>query len=117
VTEKAVQACRVHRLADARGPVIPRCLHISAKLCAGIDQFVLGPVWTSASGFQDVIWDLEDGVERIDLRGAWLSLADLTVDDAGSSAIITSVAGRFEVVGFGQTGTAGRISADDFIFD
>jgi hypothetical protein len=29
---------------------------------------------------------------------------------------ITSVAGRLEVVGFGQTGTAGRISADDFIF-
>jgi hypothetical protein len=67
-------------------------------------------------GFQDVIWDLEDGVERIDLRGAGLSLADFTIDDADSSAIITSVAGRLDVMGLGQTGTAGRISADDFIF-
>ena len=39
----------------------------------GVDQFVFGAVWnTPPDGFVDVIFDLEDGVEKIDLSGSGL---------------------------------------------
>ena len=78
----------------------------------GLDQFVFGAVWndypdTSA----DVIFDLEDGVEKIDLSGSGLQFEDLTItEEFGSSAIITSSAGRIEVNGLG-----GQITEDDFV--
>jgi Ca2+-binding RTX toxin-like protein len=79
---------------------------------AGLDKFIFGPVWTSASGFTDIIWDLEDGVEKIDLRNSGLTESDVTISDDGFSAIITSAAGRIEVSGF-----AGQITAgDDLLF-
>ena len=83
---------------------------------AGTDQFVFGPQWTTEFGFQDVIWDLEDGLEKIDLTASGLQFDDLTIDDTGFSAIVTSSAGRIEVVGFGQQGTAGQLTQDDFLF-
>jgi Ca2+-binding RTX toxin-like protein len=46
----------------------------------GIDQFVFGAQWSS--GFQDVIWDLEDGIEKIDLTGSGLAFGDLIIDDS-----------------------------------
>lgn len=81
---------------------------------AGVDQFVFGAVWTSPSnGFQDVISDFEDGIEKIDLRGSGLTFADLVIGDDGFgfSAIITSSAGRIEV-----SGLAGQITIDDILF-
>ena len=83
---------------------------------AGLDRFVFGATWTSEFGFQDVIWDLEDGVEKIDLRGSGLTFDDLFIEDSGFSAIITASAGRIEVWGFGQQGIGGLITADDFLF-
>jgi Ca2+-binding RTX toxin-like protein len=82
----------------------------------GTDSFVFGQTWTSVDGFQDIIWDMEDGVEQIDLSGSGLTFADLTIDDSGFSAIVTSAAGRIEVVGFGQQGGSGLLTADDFLF-
>ena len=79
----------------------------------GLDQFVFGAVWndypdTSA----DVIFDLEDGVEKIDLSGSGLQFEDLTItEEFGSSAIITSTAGRIEL-----NGLAGQITEEDFVF-
>ena len=81
----------------------------------GVDQFVFGPQWTS-DGFQDRIFDLEDGVERIDLSGSGLEFADLTIDNSGFSAVITSSAGQIEVDGFGEQGPSGPLSQDDFLF-
>jgi Ca2+-binding RTX toxin-like protein len=82
----------------------------------GIDLFVFGDMWTSAHGFQDTIWDLEDGVEKIDLRASGLRFADLSIDDGGFSAVITAAAGRIEVSGFGEQGLGGRLTEDDFLF-
>ena len=83
----------------------------------GLDQFVFGDVWnTPDTGFQDVISDLEDGVEKIDLRGSGLEFGDLTIDNSGFSAIITSSAGRIEVDGFGEQGPSGPLTQDDFLF-
>ena len=79
----------------------------------GLDQFVFGDVWnTPNTGFQDVIFDLEDGVEKIDLSGSDLQFEDLTItEEFGSSAIITSTAGRIELNGLG-----GQITEEDFVF-
>ena len=79
----------------------------------GVDQFVFGAVWnTPPDGFVDVIFDLEDGVEKIDLSGSGLQFEDLTITvEFGTSAIITSSAGRIEV-----NGLAGLITQDDFLF-
>jgi Ca2+-binding RTX toxin-like protein len=82
---------------------------------AGNDKFVFGSTWTSSSGFQDIIWDFEDGLEKIDLRGSGLTFADLTIDNSGYSAIITSAAGQIELVGLGQQGS-GTITQADFLF-
>jgi Ca2+-binding RTX toxin-like protein len=83
----------------------------------GVDQFVFGAVWnTPPDGFRDIIFDLEDGVERIDLSGSGLEFGDLTIDNSGFSAIITSSAGQIEVDGFGAQGPAGPITQDDFLF-
>ena len=83
---------------------------------AGSDTFVFTALWTSASGFQDVIYDFEDGIDMIDLSTSGLTFADLTIDDTGFSAIITSVAGRIEVSGFGQLGLGGTLTISDFAF-
>lgn len=72
---------------------------------------MFGATWTSEFGFQDIIWDFEDGVEKLDLSGSGLTFADLTIGDDGFSAIITSSAGRIEVVGL-----AGQITEADFLF-
>ena len=78
----------------------------------GVDTFVFGALWTSpATGFQDIIFDFEDDLEKIDLRGSGISFADLTIGDDGFSAIITSAAGRIEV-----SGLAGHITSNDFLF-
>jgi Ca2+-binding RTX toxin-like protein len=58
---------------------------------AGTDLFVFGKTWTSPSGFQDIIWDFEDGKERIDLRTSGLKLADLNIESDGFSAILLRV--------------------------
>jgi Ca2+-binding RTX toxin-like protein len=83
----------------------------------GVDQFVFGQTWTNPDtfGFQDIIWDFEDGIEKIDLSASGLSFTDLTIDDSGFSAIITSTAGQIEVVGFGQQGF-GQLTEADFLF-
>ena len=78
----------------------------------GIDQFVFGAVWnTPDTGFQDIIFDLEDGVEFIDLSASGLQFEELTIEEFGTSAVITSSAGRIEV-----TGLAGQITEQDFVF-
>ena len=78
----------------------------------GVDTFVFGAIWTNASsGFTDVIYDFEDGVEKIDLRDSGLTFADLLITDDGFSAIITATAGRIEVAGL-----AGQIAINDFLF-
>jgi Ca2+-binding RTX toxin-like protein len=83
---------------------------------AGTDEFVFGAVWTSPSGFQDIIYDFEDGVEFIDLSSSGLTFADLTIEDSGFSAIVSASAGQIEVSGFGQQGNGARITEDDFLF-
>lgn len=60
----------------------------------GTDSFVFGSTWTQVDGFTDIVWDLEDGVEKLDMRTSGLTFADLTIDDTGFIAIITSTAGR-----------------------
>ncbi len=82
---------------------------------AGKDLFVFGTAWTSEFGFQDVIADFEDSLDKIDLRGSGLSFADLAIDDSGYSAIITSTAGQIEVTLTGQP-SAGMITQADFLF-
>lgn len=82
---------------------------------AGNDLFVFGAIWTSPSGFQDVIYDFEDGIDKIDLRGSGLTFADLTIDDSGYSAIITSTAGQIELTLVGQP-SSGAITQADFLF-
>ena len=82
---------------------------------AGKDLFVFGATWTAATGFQDVIADFEDGLDRIDLRGSGLTFADLSIDDSGYSAVITSSAGRIEVTVVGQP-SAGALTQADFLF-
>ena len=82
---------------------------------AGADLFVFGATWTSEFGYQDVIADFEDGLDKIDLRGSGLTFADLAIDDSGYSAIITSTAGRIEVTLVGQP-SAGAITQADFLF-
>ena len=80
----------------------------------GVDTFIFGASWTNpVDGFEDLIFDFEDGLEKIDLRTSGLTFADLTIGDDGFgfSAIITSSAGRIEV-----NGLAGRITIDDFLF-
>ena len=37
-------------------------------------MFVFGPTWSS--GFQDIIWDFEDGVEKIDLTASGLTFGE-----------------------------------------
>jgi hypothetical protein len=60
-----------------------------------------------------IIWDFEDGIEKIDLTASGLAFADLTIGDDGFgfSAIVTSSAGAVEVYG-----RAGQIDANDFLF-
>ena len=82
---------------------------------AGNDLFVFGAIWTSPSGFQDVIYDFEDGLDKIDLRGSGLTFTDLAIDDSGYSAIITSTAGQIEVTLVGQP-SSGAITQADFLF-
>ena len=82
----------------------------------GADTFVFGALWTSASGFQDTIYDFEVGIDKIDMSPSGLTFADLTIDDTGFSAIITSEAGRIEVSGLGQLGLGGTLSVSDFGF-
>jgi Ca2+-binding RTX toxin-like protein len=78
----------------------------------GLDQFVFGEVWNNYPDTSaDVIFDLEDGVDKIDLSGSDLQFEDLTITDEFGSAIITSSAGRIEVNGF-----AGLITQYDFLF-
>jgi Ca2+-binding RTX toxin-like protein len=84
----------------------------------GTDMFVFGTVWTNPdSGFTDIIFDLEQDVEKIDLRASGLQFEDLTIDDSGFSAIVTASAGRIEVSGFGEQGNGGRgLLESDFLF-
>ena len=79
-----------------------------------LDQFIFGPTWTTAdSGFTDIIWDFEDGVEVIDLRPSGLSEDDITISDDGFSAIVTSFAGRIEIFGMaGQIIAEAAVGAD-----
>ena len=53
--------------------------------------------------------------KAIDLRGSGLSFADLVINDAGYSAVITSSAGRIEVTLVGQR-SLGAITQADFLF-
>ena len=82
---------------------------------AGRDLFVFGATWTSVTGFQDVIADFENGLDKIDLRGSGLTFKDLSINDSGYSAIITSSAGQIEVTVVGQP-SAGALTQADFLF-
>lgn len=83
---------------------------------AGADLFVFGATWTTPGiGYQDVIADFDDGLDKIDLRGSGLSFADLVIYDSGYSTIITSTAGQIEVTLVGQP-SAGAITQADFLF-
>jgi Ca2+-binding RTX toxin-like protein len=81
----------------------------------GTDMFVFGAVWTDPlEGFTDIVWDMEDGLEKLDLTGSGLQFADLTLEDLGFMTVVTSTAGRIEVMNFGSDTT--QLTADDFLF-
>jgi Ca2+-binding RTX toxin-like protein len=90
---------------------------------AGLDLFVLGAVWSADAFFGDIIWDFEDGVEKIDLRGTGLTFQDLTIEhvDLGFFAyalISNPTAGLIEVrTGFDENFEARvHIDESDFLF-
>jgi Ca2+-binding RTX toxin-like protein len=84
---------------------------------SGADLFVMGSTWNT-EGFADAIYDFEDGIDRIDLRGSGLTFADLTITDAehGYTTLITSSAGQLEVSFNPFESIPGRITEADFIF-
>lgn len=90
----------------------------------GLDQFVVGAVWSTSTFSGDVIWDFEDGVEKIDLRGTGLTFEDLTIEnvDFGYFAYATisnPTAGLIEVRTTFNEDFVARVHIDrsDFLFD
>jgi Ca2+-binding RTX toxin-like protein len=80
----------------------------------GADVFVFGARWAAAGGvFQQEIGDFEDGIDKLDLRDSALQFADLTIENAGFFARITSTAG--EILIGGRGGQTIQITTDDFL--
>ena len=73
----------------------------------GEDTFVF-----FANSGNDVIRDFEDGIDTIEFRGAVDSFADLTLEQSGTSVIITSDNGVITV----RNMDIADLTVDDFTF-
>jgi Ca2+-binding RTX toxin-like protein len=92
---------------------------------AGLDRFVFGAQWSSSTFSGDIIWDFEDDVEKIDLRGTGLTFEDLTIENISPNSffsfakISNADAGLIEVrTTFDENFMAHvHVDASDFLFD